>query len=503
MDNRKFTEQELIRRQKHQHLIKNNKDPFQISHFRRTNTISELHHQFSHLSKEELSALTATPIAIAGRIKLFREAGKKVAFIDIQDHDNQIQLYARAAEFEAGNFEDLRNYDLGDIIGAEGVIMRTNHGELSLRVNKTVLLSKALRPLPDKHAGIQDIEERYRRRYVDLIVNPETKNVFRKRTKIIRAIQNYLDRKGYLEVETPILQTIKAGAAAKPFISHYNALNHDFYLRIATELPLKRLIVGGFEGVYEIGRIFRNEGMDSRHNPEFTSLELYVAYEDMNFLMDLTEKIIRIANKAVNTSMKINYGSAKIDLAKPFKRIHMVDAIKKETGIDFWKEMSFAEAKKLATQRHLVLPKHFNSVGHIINLFFENFVEEKIKEPTFIYGHPIEISPLAKTNRQDKRFTDRFELFILGREYANAFSELNDPIEQHRRFMWQVAEAKTGNVEAEQLDLDFIEALETGMPPTAGLGLGIDRLVMLLTNSDSIKDVLLFPQMKPRAQNKK
>ncbi|AXK50694.1 lysine--tRNA ligase [Spiroplasma alleghenense] len=496
---RNFTEQEQVRRDKYQNLVKENRDPFVITKFERTHTIGEIIGSFEKYSKEELQNLKQKEIKVAGRIRLFREAGKKAVFANIQDQENNIQIYGRQDELGDVDFEYFRDLDLGDIIGLTGTMMKTDHGELTLRIKKYQLLSKSLRPLPDKHAGIADIEEKYRRRYVDLIMNPETKKTFQSRTKIIRKIQEILDNKGYMEVETPILHTINGGAAAKPFITHYNALDRDFYLRIATELHLKRLIVGGFEGVYEIGRIFRNEGMDTRHNPEFTSIELYVAYEDMEFLMNLTENIFKECSMLIQGKTKIEYGGHKLDLGKSWKRWHMVDAIKDLTGVDFWKKMTFEDAKKLANQKGIKLEKHHSTVGHIINLFFEEFVEDKIIEPTFIYGHPKEISPLSKANNEDPRFTDRFELFIIGREYANAFAELNNPIDQFERFVEQLKEADAGNDEATGMDIDFIEALEYGFPPTAGIGIGIDRLVMLLTNSESIKDVLLFPQMKPRA----
>lgn len=497
-DTRKFSEQELVRREKYKKLVKMGQDPFQITKFDKTNTLTELNKKFAQFSKEDLVNMTQTPIKVAGRIKLFREAGKKAAFVNIQDQDSSIQLYVRMDQIGEVEFELFRDLDLGDIIGVTGTMMKTDHGELSVRVTEYLLLTKALRPLPDKHAGIQDIEEKYRRRYVDLIMNPEVKKVFQTRTKIIRTMQHYLDDLGYMEVETPVLSPLRGGAAAKPFISHYNVLDRDFYLRVATELPLKRLIVGGFEGVYEFGRLFRNEGMDTRHNPEFTSMELYIAYQDFYFMMDLTETIIRKCNEAVNPTNQITYGDVKLDLDKPFKRLHMVEGIKQQTGIDFWQPMSYQEAKTIAISKGIRVEKHHNSVGHIINLFFEEFVEASIIEPTFVYGHPVEISPLSKLNHEDPRFTDRFELFIIGREYANAFSELNNPIQQYERFEAQIEEQANGNDEANDMDIDFVEALEVGLPPTVGIGIGIDRLVMLLTNSDSIKDVLLFPQMKPR-----
>lgn len=496
---RSFNEQERIRRDKYNDLLKNNRDPFIESIFDRTHTTSQLIEEFNSFSKEELlDKHDNTNIKLAGRIRLFREAGKKAIFANIQDQEGIIQIYARQDEIGEKEFDFFRDLDLGDIIGISGIMMKTDHNELTIRVKSYKLLSKALKPLPDKYAGIADIEEKYRRRYVDLIVNPETKKTFIDRNKIIRTIQHTLDEKGYMEVETPILQQIQGGAAAKPFITHYNALEGDFYLRIAPELYLKRCIVGGFEGVYEIGRLFRNEGMSTRHNPEFTSIEIYVAYKDMSFLMNICEELFRKCAKAVNNKTTISYGGHDLDLGKQFHRIHMVDAIKNIVGVDFWKEMSYEEAKKLAIKNGIEIEKHHFSVGHIINLFFEKFVESTIIEPTFIYGHPREISPLAKLNKDDTRFTDRFELFILNREYANAFSELNNPIDQFERFLDQIKEADAGNEEATDMDIDFIEALEYGMPPTGGIGIGIDRLVMLLTNSNSIKDVILFPQMKPR-----
>ncbi|AVN64084.1 MULTISPECIES: lysine--tRNA ligase [Mesoplasma] len=498
MSERKFTEQELVRRAKLEKLIENNSNPYTVSKYVRTHSLKQLIELFGGYEKDELATLEQTEISIAGRIKLYREAGNKAAFLNIEDQDSDIQVYVRQDEIGDAAFANFRELDLGDIVGFKGIMMKTNHGELSLRAKEYTLLSKALRPLPDKHAGIQDIEEKYRRRYVDLITNPESKRVFQARTKIIRTMQQILDDRGYMEVETPILHSVKGGAAAKPFITHYNALDVDVYLRIATELHLKRLVVGGFDGVYEIGRIFRNEGMSTRHNPEFTSLELYVAYEDMFFLMDLTEEVFRKCNAAVNESSVIEYGGHKLDLWKPFKRLHMVDGIKQVTGVDFWKEMTVEEALELAKKHNVHVEKHNYTVGHIINLFYEEFVESTIIEPTFVYGHPKEISPLSKSNAEDSRFTDRFELFIVGREYANAFSELNDPIDQYDRFNEQIKEAAAGNDEATEMDIDFIEALEHAMPPTAGIGFGIDRLVMLLTNSESIKDVLLFPQLKPR-----
>ncbi|QHX36271.1 lysine--tRNA ligase [Spiroplasma sp. BIUS-1] len=495
---RNFSEQENIRREKLKKLTENGRDPFVENEFNRSHSLSELNEEFGKFSKEDLQGKTDIKISAAGRIRLFREAGKKAIFANIQDQNSSIQIYVRQDELGEEEFEYFRDLDLGDIVGVEGIMMKTDHGELTIRVKGAKLLTKALKPLPDKHLGMSDIEEKYRRRYVDLIVNPEAKQVFIDRTKIIRTMQSILDSKGYMEVETPILQSVRGGASAKPFVTHYNALDNDFFLRIATELHLKRCIVGGFDGVYEIGRIFRNEGISTRHNPEFTSVELYVAYKNMEFLMDLCEELFRECSIAVRGTTKINYGGHDLDLSKPFKRWHMVDAIKEVCGVDFWKEMSYEEACAIAKEHNVKVEKHHFSVGHIINLFFEEFVEEKIVEPTFVWGHPREISPLSKLNAKDPRFTDRFELFIINREYANAFAELNNPIDQYERFVDQIKEADAGNDEANDMDIDFIEALEYGMPPTGGIGIGIDRMVMLLTNSESIKDVLLFPQMKPR-----
>ncbi|AOG59973.1 lysyl-tRNA synthetase [Spiroplasma helicoides] len=495
---RNFSEQELVRREKYKKLVEQNKDPFRETFFDRTHNTKELLEKYNGFSKEELQSKNGEQISTAGRIRLFREAGKKAIFANIQDQVGMIQIYVREDEIGAEAFESFSDLDLGDIIGITGVMMKTDHGELTIRVKKYVLLTKAMKPLPDKHAGISDIEEKYRRRYVDLIVNPETRDVFIKRNKIIRTIQKTLDDKGYMEVETPILHSIRGGATAQPFTTFYNALNNDFYLRVAPELHLKRCIVGGFEGVYEIGRLFRNEGISTRHNPEFTTIEIYVAYKNMYFVMDLCEELIRTCAMAVNGKTTLSYGGYDLDLGKPFKRLHMVDAIRDIKGIDFWKPMTFEEAKKIADEHKIKIEKHHSTVGHIINLFYEEFVEETIKEPTFVYGHPKEISPLAKANADDPRFTDRFELFILNREYANAFSELNNPIDQFERFLDQVKESDQGNEEANDMDIDFVEALEYGLPPTGGIGIGIDRLVMLLTNSESIKDVILFPQMKPR-----
>ena len=394
------------------------------------------------------------------------------------------------------NYLLFRKCDIGDIVGIDGEMFRTDTGELSIKANHYTHLVKALRPLPEKYHGLSDVEERYRRRYVDLIMNEESRRIAFMRPRIIRSIQHYLDGLGYTEVETPILGTSLGGAAARPFGTHHNALDIDMYLRIATELSLKRLIVGGMDGVYEIGRLFRNEGMDKKHNPEFTTIEVYKAYSDLEGMMDLTEGIISQCAMDVLGTHHIQYKGHDISLEPPFKRILMTDAIKEKTGIDFANEMSFEDAKKLALEHGIEVEPHF-SYGHIVNAFFEKYVEETIIEPTFVYGHPIEISPLARKMEHDPRFTWRFELFLCGNEYANAFTELNDPIDQYERFENQLKERERGNEEANEMDLDYVEALEYGMPPTGGMGMGIDRLVMLLTGAETIREVILFPTMKP------
>ena len=386
--------------------------------------------------------------------------------------------------------------DLGDILGISGEVMKTDSGELTVKANHVTHLAKALRPLPDKWHGLTDVEQKYRKRYLDLISNEDSFDRFVKRTKIVSAVREYLDNNGFLEVETPVLHNQAGGANARPFVTHHNALDIDLYLRIALELHLKRLIVGGMERVYEIGRVFRNEGIDTKHNPEFTELETYAAYWDLTDVMTETEGIFRFAAHKVLDTGKLTYQGMAIDLDAPFARINMLDAIKDKTGVDFWPEMSVDDARKLADE-HDVHYEPYWKVGHIISAFFDQFVEETLIQPTFITGHPIEVSPLAKKNPKDPRFVERFELFVGGGEYANAFTELNDPIDQRQRFEAQVKERQEGNDEAEGIDEDYVEALEYGMPPTGGLGIGIDRLVMLLTDAPSIRDVLLFPTLRP------
>jgi lysyl-tRNA synthetase class 2 len=394
-------------------------------------------------------------------------------------------------------FEIWKQADLGDIVGVKGVMFKTNTGELSVKAQEFTLLTKALRPLPDKYHGLKDVEERYRKRYLDLITSEDSKDTFIKRSRIIQEMRNYLNQRGFLEVETPMMHTIAGGAQARPFVTHHNALDMELFMRIAIELHLKRLIVGGLEKVYEIGRVFRNEGISTRHNPEFTMIELYEAYADFHDIMDLTEEMIAHIAEHVNGTTVVEYGGEQIDLTPRWKRVHIVDAIKEQTGVDFYEVKSDEEAHQLAKE-HGIEVQDTMKYGHILNEFFEQKVEETLVQPTFVYGHPIEISPLAKQNPDDPRFTDRFELFIVGREHANAFTELNDPIDQRQRFESQVAEKEAGNDEAHEMDEDFLESLEYGMPPTGGLGIGIDRLVMLLTDSASIRDVLLFPYMRQK-----
>ena len=491
---RQFSEQELVRREKAKELESLGIDPFGHS-FEVTSNTKEIREEFGEKTVEELDEISKEVI-IAGRIMTKRGKGK-AGFINVQDKFGQIQIYVKIDNIGEESYNIFKKSDIGDIVGITGTIMRTHMGELSIRATKYEHLVKSLRPLPEKFHGLVDTEERFRRRYVDLIMNEEARRIAFMRPRIIRAIQHYLDDLGFVEVETPILGTILGGAAARPFVTHHNTLDIDMYLRIATELPLKRLLVGGMDAVYEIGRIFRNEGMDKKHNPEFTSIELYKAYSDLDGMMEITENIIGACAMDVLGTYDINYKGHDISLKPKFKRIHMVDAIKEKTGIDFFDNMSLEDAEKLAREHDIEIEEHFG-YGHIVNAFFEKYVEETIVEPTFVIGHPIEISPLAKKDPKDPRFTQRFELFICGAEYANAFTELNDPIDQYERFEAQVREKNLGNDEANEMDLDFVEALEYGMPPAGGMGMGIDRLVMLLTNSETIREVILFPTMKKK-----
>jgi lysyl-tRNA synthetase, class II len=469
-------------------------DPFG-RRFERTHSAQELKDLYGELTKEELEEKNVE-VTIAGRIMTKRGKGK-AGFAHIQDLTGQIQIYVRKDAVGEDSYAIFDSADLGDIVGITGTVFKTKVGELSVKAKQFELLTKSLRPLPDKFHGLKDVEQRYRQRYLDLIMNPESKQTFIMRSKIIQAMRRYLDEQGFLEVETPMMHAIAGGAAARPFITHHNALDMPLYMRIAIELHLKRLIVGGLEKVYEIGRVFRNEGISTRHNPEFTMIELYQAYADYRDIMKLTENLIAHIAKEVLGTTTVQYGEHTVNLEPEWRRLHMVDAIKEYTGVDFWQQMSDEEARQLAKE-HGVEIKENMEFGHIVNEFFEQKVEDKLIQPTFIYGHPVEISPLAKKNDEDPRFTDRFELFIVGREHANAFTELNDPIDQKERFEAQLKEREAGNDEAHMMDEDFIEALEYGMPPTGGLGIGVDRLVMLLTNSPSIRDVLLFPLMRHR-----
>ena len=489
-----LNEQQLVRRQKANDLRNQGVDPFGQKYVRThtTKQLIEAYGSFDHDQLEEKHAL----VSIAGRIILKRGQGK-AGFMHLQDRDGQIQVYVRMDEIGEKDYEIFKAADLGDIVGIKGIMFRTKTNELTIKATVYTHLTKALRPLPDKFHGLQDKEEARRRRYVDLIVNEDARRVAITRPRIIRSIQKFFDNKGFIEVETPVLHSILGGAAARPFVTHHNALDMDFYLRIATELPLKRLIVGGLEAVYEIGRLFRNEGMDAKHNPEFTTIEAYLAYADMKDMMDLVEEALSTVTLETLGTTDITFQDTVIHMGRPWKRWHMVDAIKEMSGVDFWKQMTLDEAKAIAKEHNIKVEKHF-SIGHIIEAFFEEFCEEHIIQPTFVYGHPIEISPLAKKNDQDPRFTDRFELFIMRSEYANAFSELNDPIDQRERFEAQLKEKELGNDEATEMDIDFVESLEYGMPPTGGLGIGIDRFVMLLTNTPNIRDVILFPHLKHR-----
>ena len=492
---REFTEQEIVRRKKMETLKELGIDPFG-SKYDVTSDSKKIKEEYEKYTKEELHEMELPTISVAGRIMTKRNKGK-AGFMHIQDKYGQIQIYLKLDNVGEESYSLFESADLGDIVGIKGTVMRTNMGELSIKATEYIHLTKALKPLPEKFHGLSDVEERFRRRYVDLIMNEEARKVAFARPKIIRSIQNYLDSLGYVEVETPVLGTILGGANARPFVTHHNTLDIDMYLRIATELSLKRLLVGGMDAVYEIGRLFRNEGMDKNHNPEFTTIEAYKAYSDLNGMMDLAEGMISKACYDLNGTYEIDWRGHHISLAKGYRKAHMVDLIKEKTGINFFEHMNLEEAKKLAREHDIEVEEHF-SYGHIINAFFEKYVEDTIIDPTFVFGHPIEISPLAKKNKDDDRFTERFELFICGSEYANAFTELNDPLDQYERFLNQVKERELGNDEATEMDIDYVEALEYGMPPAGGIGMGIDRLVMMLTNSETIREVILFPTMKKK-----
>lgn len=490
-----LTEQEIVRREKAEKIREMGIDPFG-HRFERNAYSKDLKEKYADVPHDDFENMEDTA-TVAGRIMFIRKMGK-ASFFTIQDKLGSIQIYISINDVGEEVYNLFKSADLGDIVGVNGKIMKTRTGEVTIKCLEYTHLVKALTPLPEKFHGLTDTEERYRRRYVDLIMNEEARNVAFTRPKIIRCIQNFMDGRGFTEVETPVLTTLLTGASARPFVTHHNTQDIDMYLRIALELPLKRLLVGGMEAVYEIGRVFRNEGMDTKHNPEFTLMEAYLAYSDLEGMMDMTEGMFTKIAKEVMGKMTYNWGGNEISLEGPWKRISMVDAIKEKTGIDFSKKMTVDEALKLAEEHHIEVADHEKNVGHIINLFFEKYVEETLIQPTFLYGHPVEISPLTKKNPTNPRFVDRFELFIGGKEFANAYTELNDPIDQLERFEDQLKERDLGNDEANDIDMDFIEALEYGMPPAGGIGYGIDRLVMFFTEQETIREVILFPTMKPR-----
>ena len=479
-----------IRKEKLRDLQSQGKDPFQITKYDRTHLSSEV--------KDNYDELEGKDVAVAGRIIAKRIMGK-ASFCTIQDATGRIQSYVSINDLGEESYSLFKTYDIGDIIGIKGFVFKTRTEEISVHAKEVVLLTKSLRPLPEKFHGLKDTELRYRQRYLDLIVNPEVKETFIKRSKIIKELRRILEEEGYLEVETPMLTTVATGDAARPFITHHNTLNLDMFLRIAPELNLKRLIVGGFDKVYEIGKNFRNEGMDIKHNPEFTNIEFYAAYEDYNDMMDMAEKIISTIAQNVLGTTKITYQGVDIDLTPSWKRISMIDSIKEITGIDFNEIKTDEEALALAKEREIELEDTKQTRGHVINAFFEEYVEDTLIQPTFIIDYPVEISPLTKRKPSDPSLVERFELFIGGREYGNAYSELNDPLDQYERFMKQVEAKQKGDEEAGGMDEDFVTALEIGLPPTGGMGIGLDRLIMLLTDSASIRDILFFPTMKPLA----
>ena len=491
---RELGEQELVRREKLEKLKELGLDPFG-HRFERDSNAKEIKDKYSDVDHDEFEKMDDTA-TVAGRIMFIRRMGK-ASFFTIKDKTGSIQVYISINDVGEEVYNLFKTADIGDIVGVHGKIMKTKTGEVTIKCLEYTHLVKALRPLPEKFHGLQDKEERYRRRYVDLIMNEESMRIAFLRPKIIRTIQNFLDGKGFVEVETPVLTTLLTGASARPFVTHHNAQDMDMYLRIATELPLKRLLVGGMEAVYEIGRIFRNEGMDLKHNPEFTTLEAYFAYANLDTWMDLTEEMYHEIAKAVGKDV-YNWNGNEIDLSKPFRKATMCEVIKETTGIDFKKITDVEECIKLAEEHHIELEDHEKTYGHIVSKFFEEYGEETLIQPTFLYEHPIEISPLTKKNPEDPRYVDRFELFIGGTEFANAYTELNDPIDQLERFEAQIAERDLGNDEANDIDYDFVEALEYGMPPAGGIGYGIDRTVMLFAEQDSIREVILFPTMKER-----
>jgi len=476
-----------VRREKLAQLQEEGENPFDVTTYNQEYHTNEIIEKFDEMEGMQVS--------IAGRLMSKRVMGK-ASFFDLRDREGKIQLYVTRDDMGEEVYKKFKKLDIGDIVGVTGEVFRTQKGEISVRTNGYTLLSKSLLPLPEKFHGLRDTDLRYRQRYVDLIMNPDVKRTFEIRSKIITAMRNYLDSQNFMEVETPMLNTIPGGAAARPFITHHNALDIDMYMRIATELHLKRLIVGGFERVYEIGRCFRNEGMDIKHNPEYTSMEVYQAYGDYNDMMDLTENLIRYCAEQACGTTKVTYQGTEIDLSH-FDRITMIDSVKKYSGVDFNEIKTDEEAQKIAKEKGLEVDPIKNTRGDIIALFFDEYVEDNLVQPTFITDYPVEISPLAKRKPSQPELTERFEVFITGREFGNAFSELNDPIDQRARFESQVALREAGDDEASMMDDDFLTSLEYGMPPTGGLGIGVDRLVMLLTDSYSIRDVLLFPTMKP------
>jgi lysyl-tRNA synthetase class 2 len=481
-----------IRREKLEELKEAGRNPFEILNYDQTHHSKEIKDNFEELEGKDVS--------IAGRIMSFRDMGK-ASFCDVQDRDGKIQVYVKQDEISEEEYKIFKTYDIGDIVGIKGFVFKTKRGEISVHAKQVTLLSKSLQPLPEKWHGLKDTEMRYRQRYVDLIVNEDVRETFYKRTQIIKAIREFLDTRDYIEVETPILATIASGAAARPFITHSNALDIDLYLRIATELYLKRLIVGGFERVYEMGKDFRNEGIDVRHNPEFTMIELYQAYADYNDMMELTENLVAYCAEKVLGTTKINYQGTELDLTPPWNRLTMVDAVKQYSGVDFREIKTDEEAREVAKKLKVAdeLKKDLKDCtkGDILNAAFEVYAEEHLIQPTFILDYPVEISPLTKKKNDDPTMTERFEAFIYAREIGNAYSELNDPIDQNERFEQQANDRKLGDDEAYATDDDFVNSLEIGMPPTGGLGIGIDRIIMFLTNSYSIRDVILFPTMKP------
>lgn len=479
-----------IRKEKLDELTKNGKNPFEITKYNRTHTSQEV--------RDNYDALEGKDVTVAGRLMSKRIMGK-ASFCAIQDSTGKIQSYVSINDLGEENYKEFKTYDIGDIIGITGFVFKTRTEEISVHAKGITLLSKSLRPLPEKFHGLKDMDLRYRQRYVDLIVNPEVKQTFILRSKILKEIRRFMDEKGYMEVETPMLTTVATGDAARPFITHHNTLDLQMYLRIAPELNLKRLIVGGIDKVFEIGKNFRNEGMDIKHNPEFTNMEFYSAYEDYNDMMNIAEELISTVAKTVLGTTKITYEGTEIDLNPGWKKITMIDSIKEVTGVDFNTIKTDEEAQAIAKEKGVEFEEIKNTRGHIINEFFETFVEETLIQPTFIMDYPVEISPLTKRKKDKPELVERFELFIGGREYGNAYSELNDPIDQYERFLKQVEAKENGDEEAGGMDEDFVTALEIGLPPTGGMGIGLDRLIMLLTDSASIRDVLFFPTMKPLA----